>query len=260
MPFDLHKFEAELALGQVPTEQLPLLAQDALEVGFDGPHVVRMAILDPKHGWAIDQALPPMLVELGLLSISPTEAALRLAREHARQILVTGEDPLLSAPYFYRLWVAAGYPMELIDVGNFDDYDAYCSDDREKRAMAHEAVEELLAPELREQRAAERKARWEQEQARIKQEWPYVLNSPSGHSLLKRRYVERVIELRPLLWIEAVAWVLLSWGIGSWRTAVIGYVVTLAVLFTLPVLGIYRQMKRERRDILLRRGVPDDQI
>jgi hypothetical protein len=32
------------------------------------------------------------------------------------------------------------------------------------------------------------------------------------------------------------------------------------MLFALPVWGEYRRMKWERRDLLLRRGVPDDQI
>ena len=47
MPFDPAKFEAEVALKLTPTERLPAAAQDALEAGFDGPHVLRMAILEP---------------------------------------------------------------------------------------------------------------------------------------------------------------------------------------------------------------------
>jgi hypothetical protein len=57
MPFDLATFEAEVALKLIPTERLPSVAQDALEAGFDGPHVVRMAVLEPVADWGIDQAL-----------------------------------------------------------------------------------------------------------------------------------------------------------------------------------------------------------
>jgi hypothetical protein len=261
MPFDPARFEAEVALKLIPTEQLPAVAQDALEAGFDGPQVLRMAILEPVAGWAIDQALPPMLAELGCHSVPAKEAALRLALQRAQHILETGENPLPSIPYFHQLMLAADYPDELIELGYFDDDDIFFSDiPEEKQARAREALEDLLSPELRERRRAERKAAWEREQARTKAEWPYILNSPTGRALLKDRYKEKLIEMRPFLWIELVAWTLVGWAFSSWRTAIIGYIVTVPMLFALPVWGEYRRMKWERRDLLLRRGVPDDQI
>ena len=261
MPFDPASFEAEVALKLIPTERLPYVAQDALEMGFEGPRVLRMAVLEPTAGWAIDQALMPMLDELGCHLIAPEEAALRLARQRARRILDTGEDPLPSVPYFYRLMVAADYPEELIELGYFDDDEIFYFDDpEEKRTRAREALEELLSPELHQRRRIERKAAWELEQKRIKSEWPYVLNSPSGRALLKERYIEKITEMRPFLWIELVSWILVGWAFSSWRTTVIGYVVSMPVLFALPVWGEYLRMRRERRDTLLRRGVPDDQI
>jgi len=78
--------------------------------------------------------------------------------------------------------------------------------------------------------------------------------------LTKGRYKEKLMEMRPLLWIELVAWIIFGWGISSWRTTVIGYIVSVSALFALPLWGEYRRMKRERRDTLLRRGVPDDQV
>ncbi len=71
MSFVQANLEAEVALKQIPTERLTAIAQDALEDGFDGPNVFRMAILEPDSGWGIDQALPPMLTELGCHGISP---------------------------------------------------------------------------------------------------------------------------------------------------------------------------------------------
>ena len=105
-----------------------------------------MAILEPVAGWAIDQALPPMMEELGLHLIPPQEAALRLARQRARRILETGENPLPSVSYFYQLMVEADYPEELIDLGYFDDDDIFYSDDpEEKQSRVREALEELLS-------------------------------------------------------------------------------------------------------------------
>jgi hypothetical protein len=96
-------------------------------------------------------------------------------------------------------------------------------------------LEELLSPELRQRRLLERRAAWELEQAKIKSEWPYVLNSPSGCALLKQRYKEKILEMRLFLWIELVAWIIFGWGISSWRTSLIGYIVSVPILFALPI-------------------------
>ena len=259
MSFNLETFEAEIALKLIPMERLPSIAQDALEAGFDGPRMVRMAILEPVAGWAIDQALPPMMAELGCQTISLDEAALRLARQHARHILETGEDPLPSMPYFSRLMLTADHLEELCELAYFDDDDIFYFDDpEEKRARAREALEELLSPELRQKRQVERQAAWEQEQARIKSEWPYVLNSPSGRALLKERYLEKLSEMRPFLWMEIVVWAFIGWTYSSWRTTVTGFIVSMLFVVTFPLLGEYVRMKRERRDTLLRGGVLEE--
>ena len=108
-----------------------------------------MAILEPTAVWAIDQALPPMLTELGCHSITPREAALRLARQRAKRILETGEDPLPSLSYFYRLMQSADYLEELMELGYLEDNYDFLTDENidERRALAHEAVENLLSPE-----------------------------------------------------------------------------------------------------------------
>ncbi|MGA8939449.1 MAG: hypothetical protein WB439_09820 [Acidobacteriaceae bacterium] len=262
MPFDLASFEAEVALKLIPTERFPATAQDAMEAGFDGPHVIRMAILEPNAAWEIDQTLPAMLADLGCQPLTLEEAALRLGCQRAEHILKTGEDPLPSLPYFHRLLWSADYPEELYELAYLEDsFDLLIQDNAdEQRTLAREALENLLSPELREQRYAARRATWEQAQQRAKTEWPYVLNSPTGKALFKQRYKEKLTEMRSFLWIELVAWSFAGWAFSSWRTTVIGYLVSVALMSVLPLWGEYRRMKRERRDILLRRRVPEDQI
>jgi hypothetical protein len=258
MSFDPANFEAEVALRLIPTERLPAIAQDALEDGFDGPNVLRMAILEPVAGWGIDQALPPMLAELGRQAIPPKRPLYAWLRCVPGAFWKPAKTP---CPPFRISTDSCWRRTTLIELGYFDDDDIFFSDiPEEKRTRAREALEELLSPELRQRRLIERKVAWEREQARVKSEWPYVLNSPTGRALLKERYKEKLIEMRPLLWIELVAWIIFGWGISSWRITFIGYIVSVPVLFALPVWGEYRRMKRERRDILLRRGIPDDQI
>jgi hypothetical protein len=263
MPFDPATFEAEVALKLIPTEQLPAAAQDALEAGFDGPHVLRMAILDPSSQWEIDQVLPTMLAEVGCHSISLKEAALRLAHQRARSILATDEDPLPSLPYFHRLMFLGDYPEELIEIGylqdNFDFID-FIENFDEQRASAIAALKDLLSPELREKRRVEKLAAWERQREEARKDWPYVFDSPKGRSLLKEKYKERLADIRPIFVIEAFAWLLVGWAFSAWRIATVGYIVTVPILIALALWSEYRRLKRKRHDILLRSGVPDDQI
>lgn len=261
MSFDLSTFEAEVSLKLISTEQLPSCAQDALEASYNGPRVLRMAILDPRYGWEIDQALPPMMAELGCQLIPPDEAALRLARQRAQKILNRGEDPLPHLNYFSKLMVAADYPRDLIELGNLEeDFEFLVDEPSERRELAIEALADLLSPELRNKRRDERLAEWTRRQEESKRDWPYIFNSPRGRSILKERYKESLAYIRPIFVIEAVAWLLVGWAYSSWRTAVIGYVICIPLFFAMPLLGEYRRLKRERRDTLLRMGVPDEQI
>ncbi|MFT4113731.1 hypothetical protein [Silvibacterium sp.] len=146
MPFDPADFEAEAILKLISSGQMPSFALDALEAGFNGPHIVRMAILDPADGWAIDQVLPRMLDELGCHHFAPKEAALHLAEKRAKRILATGEDPLPSLSYFYRLVFEAGYTEELYPLGSLEDlFDFRSSTPEKQRALAYEHIRGFLA-------------------------------------------------------------------------------------------------------------------
>ncbi len=124
------------------------MAQDALEAGFDGPHVLRMAVLEPVAGWAINQALPLMVKELGCLLMPLREAALRLARQRAMHILQTAEDPFLSVPYFHRLMLHGDYPTDLIELGYLDEEGIAPIDPTERLTYARQALNKLLSPEV----------------------------------------------------------------------------------------------------------------
>jgi hypothetical protein len=121
MTFNPEIFANEVTLGIIPTDEIPAAAQNAMENGFDGPNVVRMAIIDPKYGYAIDQAIKPMLDELGYIPADKEAAAVRLAQIRAERILANKEDPLESVGYFYKLWFASDYSSELIELGNLDE-------------------------------------------------------------------------------------------------------------------------------------------
>ena len=257
--FDPAVFEAELALGFIPTEEMPRRAQDALEAGYDGAGVVRMAVLEKPSGWEVDQVVPRMLEDLGLRRIDVADAAVRLGRVRAERILASGEDPLQSAAYFDDLAKRADYPVELMDcVSYFDDVRAFDLDDEKIREIALGQLRELLDPELHGRRVAARKAAWEaagqERQEKAREDWPFVMNSPGGRSLLRERVREKFGEARLVLAIQMGAWVVLGWCLGSWRTVVFGLLVAVPLSVGIGALGLILRLRRERKDKLLRMG------
>jgi hypothetical protein len=65
--------------------------------------------------------LPQIMQEMGLIKPSRGEAALRLAKARASEILDSCDDPLKHTRDFERLWIEAGYPKELMSLGTLDD-------------------------------------------------------------------------------------------------------------------------------------------
>jgi len=59
--------------------------------------------------------------ELNLSQISHEEAAVRLVTRIAKQILESGDDPLLHIRDFESLWVRAGYPHQISGLGTLYD-------------------------------------------------------------------------------------------------------------------------------------------
>lgn len=119
--FDRHIVEAQLTLDLIGSSDMPKIAWDALEAGLDGKHIRRLAALDSPTYFQVIDVLPQAMQEMGLTKLDRGEAALRLAKSRAKEILENGEDPLKHTRDFERLWIDAGYPRELQAVGNLDD-------------------------------------------------------------------------------------------------------------------------------------------
>lgn len=100
---------------------MPKIAWDALEAGLDGKYIRRLAALDSPTYFQVIEVLPQAMQEMGLAKVDRGEAALRLAKSRAKEILESGEDPLKHTRDFERLWIDAGYPSELTTVGTIDD-------------------------------------------------------------------------------------------------------------------------------------------
>jgi hypothetical protein len=91
VPFDRELLEAKLALHLIASADMPSVAWDAWEAGVDGgPATGRLGSLERPTYFEVSEVLPRVMQELGLSQISRDEAALRMARRIAKDILESG--------------------------------------------------------------------------------------------------------------------------------------------------------------------------
>jgi hypothetical protein len=149
MPFDPKLVEAQLALRRIATTDMPNLAWEALEAGLDGPATRRLAALHFPTFFQVREILPKLMQEWGITKLSPAQAALKLAKRRAGEILQSNEDPLKHARDFFQMWVEAGYSLELKEYGELGEevYVALeCGEpENEVRARLREKLKSLAA-------------------------------------------------------------------------------------------------------------------
>jgi hypothetical protein len=122
VPFDPELVEAQLALRRIGTTDMPKLAWEALEAGLDGPATRRLAALRFPTFFEVREILPKVMQEWQITQIPKGQAALRLAKRRAREILQSNDDPLKHADDFYQMWVEADYCRELEEYGELGEW------------------------------------------------------------------------------------------------------------------------------------------
>jgi hypothetical protein len=121
MHFNRRIIEARLALKLITSDDMPKLAWEAMEAGHDGPGLRRLGAMI-KPSWSeVESVLPNALKEMQLADITVEEAAYRLVKQRAQEILDSGKDPLRFTREFELLWIHAGYPKEIQAFGTLDD-------------------------------------------------------------------------------------------------------------------------------------------
>ena len=81
--------------------------------------------------------------EIGLVKLTKKEAALRLARIRANEILDGKADPLRHVRDFEHLWIDSGYPSELSLLGNLYD-DVYLASGSQSDDMIRDWITDRL--------------------------------------------------------------------------------------------------------------------
>jgi hypothetical protein len=85
--FDRNQIEARLAFNLIGSADMPQIAWDAMEAGLDGPATRRLGALVHPTYFKVAEVMPKVMQELELSHIPIGEAALRVAKELAREIL-----------------------------------------------------------------------------------------------------------------------------------------------------------------------------
>ena len=113
-PFNPDLFVARWYCSKVVSEDMPAFAADALEAGFDGPALRRLAGLMKPASMDVGDLFQQSLSEIGTVTIRNAEqAAVLLARTTTRDILEQKIDPIRGAIVIAGLAPALDYPAYL---------------------------------------------------------------------------------------------------------------------------------------------------
>ena len=128
LPFSPQLIQARWELNKLPNEELPLLAQDALEYGYDGANIRRIAGLIKPDTFDLQPLMAGFLTELGVTTKSTKEeAALSLARFVAQAILEQRVGAYEGARFIWRDIVNEMWPNQPTEldsfIGNASEYD-----------------------------------------------------------------------------------------------------------------------------------------
>lgn len=128
LPFSPQLIQARWEFGKLPSEELPRLAQDALELGYDGQYTRRIAGLIHPDSFDLQPLMPGFFAELGVTATLPRrEAGLTLAKLVAQAIVDCRVNPYQGARFIWREIVnelRTDAPKELLSfVGNASEYE-----------------------------------------------------------------------------------------------------------------------------------------
>jgi hypothetical protein len=114
--FHLDLFVAKWYCSKVGPEDMPAFAADALEAGYDGPSLRRLAGLIKPTSRDVGRLFQDALSEIGKIKIrSKEQAVLSLSRTVASEIVDGRLDPIEGAGILARYAGMLGYPAFLAE-------------------------------------------------------------------------------------------------------------------------------------------------
>jgi hypothetical protein len=148
LPFSPQLIQARWVLDKLPSEEVPRLAQDALEIGYDGKNMRQIAGLMQPNNAELQPLVPGFLAEMGLAAtLSREEAGWLLARLVAEAISEARITPYEGARFIWReianeLWPNQQHPL-LSFVGRaseYEDCESYSQHPEKTRRQIEEEI------------------------------------------------------------------------------------------------------------------------
>jgi len=141
--FDPNLFVAKWYCSRVNPEEIPLFAADALEAGFDGPALRRLAGLASPNSSEVGDLFDRALAEIGTVEIRTKEQAiLKLAKLTARSIVDEEIDAFAGAASLARFAQELHYPSFLAEFFALDDETAWGDYARSRTAVRDDILAE----------------------------------------------------------------------------------------------------------------------
>ena len=126
--FDPEIIEARLSLELIASKEMPHIAWDALEAGFDGRAIRRLGALDRPTWFEVRDVLPQAMAEMGLHEITREDAAVRIAKQIAEEFLASENRDVKSCVRKLEwLWIRSGYSNAVVKLGTLDDELLVCT-------------------------------------------------------------------------------------------------------------------------------------
>jgi hypothetical protein len=148
LPFSPQLIQARWVLGKLPSEDVPRLAQDALEIGFDGKNIRRIAgLLQPSEA-DLHPLMTGFFTELGVgTAPSGEEAGWMLARGVVEGILEARIAPYEGARFIGReivleLWPNQDHPLRSFAAAawDYEDCESYSEYPAKTRRQIEQAI------------------------------------------------------------------------------------------------------------------------
>jgi hypothetical protein len=154
LPFSPQLIQARWTLDKLPSEDAPKLAQDALELGYDGKNLRCIAgLIGPNHGDLLP-LMPGFFAEIGISTpMARQEAAWSLARCIAEGISEGQIAPYEEATFIWReivneVWPNQQHPLLFFVAcaAEYEDCDSYSQrSEGIRREIEQDIIEEARA-------------------------------------------------------------------------------------------------------------------
>lgn len=173
--FDARLVRAKWELDELPSEKMPALAADALEAGFDGPTLRKVAGLTNISRRDLLPYADKLWMELDVPILSKKEALHEIIKERARRMVADPDRALEMSKDFWRLYYDHDFEQSFWPFLEPEEYrPIYYTDEQAKQqlvAVSNAVLAGSPIPPGRSDIARQQRARQSQLRSELRRCW-----------------------------------------------------------------------------------------